>query len=84
MATLRTPVKFMDAIMDKLSKQIFIVLHEELHKVWVIRDGGGQEPFQLEKNKINLAYIKVDPTVVRVLYGKDGVDFNSESDKPQE
>lgn len=82
MSTLRTPLKYFDAIMDKMTKKIFIVLHEELHKVWVIKDGGGEEPFQLEKNKINLAYIKVDPTVVRVLYDKDGVDFNSESDKP--
>ncbi len=80
MATLRTPVKYLDAIMDKISKQVFIVLHEELHQVWVIKDGGGEAPFEMAKSKINLAFTKVDPKVVRVLYGKDDSDTANAGD----
>jgi hypothetical protein len=80
MATLRTPVKYLDCLMDKISKEMFTVLHEELHSVWVIKDGGGAAPFEMPKHKINLAFTKVDPKVVRVLYGNEEVDNNT--DKP--
>lgn len=71
MATLRTPVQFLDFLMDKITKELFMVLHEELHYVWVIKDGGGEAPFEMPKNKINLGFTKVDPKVVRVLYGDE-------------
>ena len=66
--------------MDKVSKDLFTVLHEELHNVWVIKDGGGAAPFEMPKHKINLAFTKVDPKVVRVLYGPD--QTIDSSDKP--
>jgi hypothetical protein len=78
MATLRTPVKFLDFLMDKMTKDLYMVLHEELHYVWVIKDGGGAAPFQMPKNKINLAFIKVDPKVARILY--DDEEKTSDSD----
>jgi len=70
MSTLKESVKYMDAIMEKMNKKVYLVLHEELHNIWVIRDGGGEPPFQLAKRLVNLSYTKVDPTVVRVLYGE--------------
>lgn len=82
MATLRTPVKFLDFLMDKMTKDLYMVLHEELHHVWVIKDGGGAAPFEMPKNKINLAFTKVDPKVVRVLYGNE--EANSNNDKPSD
>lgn len=83
MATLKTPVKFMDALMDKMTKKIYIVLHEEMHHVWVIPDGGGVAPFELHKSKINLAYMVVDPVVARVLYDKTNNDaIGADSEQP--
>lgn len=76
MATLKTKVKFLDCLMDKVTKELFTVLHEELHTVWVIKDGGGAAPFEMPKHKINLAFTKVDPKVVRVLYGQDKKNSN--------
>lgn len=79
MATLRTPVKFLDFIMDKVTKDLYMVLHEELYSVWVIKDGGGAAPFEMTKHKINLAFVKVDPKVVRVLYGNEETDSNTDN-----
>jgi hypothetical protein len=80
MATLRTPVKYLDCLMDKVSKEMFTVLHEELHSVWVIKDGGGAAPFEMPKHKINLAFTKVDPKVVRVLYGNEEINVDKSVD----
>lgn len=82
MATLRTPVKFLDFLMDKVTKELYMVLHEEAHYVWIIKDGGGAAPFVMPKHKINLAFIKVDPKVVRVLYANE--EANSNNDKPSD
>lgn len=79
MATLRTPVKFLDFLMDKVTKDLYMVLHEELHHVWVIKDGGGAAPFEMPKHKINLAFTKVDPKVVRVLYGDEEKPSDSDA-----
>ena len=86
MSTLREPLKHLDFIMDKYKKEvIYMVLHEELHSVWVIADGGGAPPFELPKTKINQAFIKVDPKVVKVLYGDNKNDVaDSESNTDSE
>jgi len=83
MSTLIQKLQYNDAIMDKITKKVYIVLHEELHFVWVIPDGGGEAPSELRKSKINLGYTKVDPTVVRVLYGKEGTDINGDANKSE-
>lgn len=82
MATLKTPVKFMDFIMETMSKKVYMVLHENTHNVWVIPDGGGAEPTELPKRMINMAYVKVDPRVVRVLYGEEGTAIANDSTVP--
>ena len=71
MSTLRSPVKFLDTIMNKVNKtEFYLVLHETLHNVWVIDLEGKKEPHEMPKRMINLAYIVVDSKVVKVLYGE--------------
>ena len=70
MSKLRKPVKFLDGLMDKVTKKHYLVLYEDLHFVWVFEEGGGSPPKKLAKNIINLAYTKVDPKIVKVLYAK--------------
>ena len=81
MATLKTPVKFMDFIMETMSKKVYMVLHENTHNLWVIPDGGGSEPTELPKRLVNMAYVKVDPRVVRVLYGEEGTVNNTDTNE---
>lgn len=77
MATLKFELNHLDYIMDKIDhKKLYMVLHTEMHNVWVIKDGGGEPPFELPKRIINLSYVKVDPKVARVLY--------AENDKPSD
>jgi hypothetical protein len=71
MASLRTPLKFMDMIMDKYNPENkYLFLHEELHDIWAIDPNGGNSPFLLSKRVVNLKYIKVDPKTADILYGK--------------
>jgi hypothetical protein len=70
MSTLRSPIKFLDTLMNKVNKtEFYMVLHETMHNVWLIDLEGKKEPFEMPKRMVNLAYIVVDPKVVRVLYG---------------
>ena len=70
MSTLRAPIKFLDTLMNKVSKkEFYLVLKENLHTVWVIDTEGKNEPKEMPKHMINMAYVKVDPMVVKVLYG---------------
>lgn len=70
MSTLRHELKFLDTIMNKVSKnEFFMVLKVGLHNTWVIDLDGKNEPKEIPNRMINLAWIKVDQKVVRVLYG---------------
>ncbi len=78
MSTLRQPLAHLDYIMDKYdSKKLFMVLHTQLHSVWVIKDGGGEAPFEMPVHQINRSFMKVDPKVARILYAEADA-----SDKP--
>lgn len=80
MSTLREPLKAYDFIMDKTkTDKTYMVLHEDLHDVHVWCEG--EAPQQLPKRMINMTYIKVDPKVVKVLYGEsDNTDTDSTTD----
>jgi hypothetical protein len=71
MSTLRNPLKYLDFIMDKKHTDVvYMVLHEEMHNVWVIKHGGGEPPKEIPKRLINMVYIKCDPKVVDVLFSE--------------
>ena len=71
MPTLRTPVKFLEVIMNKKKpEEQYMILHEGLHNVWVIDVEGKKEPFELPKRIVNMTYIKVDPKAVKVLFSE--------------
>jgi len=77
MSTLRQPVKFLDTLMNKVNKtEFYMVLYEDLHNLWVIDIDGKQPPKEMPKRMVNLAYIKVDPKVVKVLYGEENEKNN--------
>jgi hypothetical protein len=83
LSTLKEPIKFLDGLMDKVTKKLYLVLHEELHSVWVIEEGGRKPPEQLKKNLINLTYTKVDPKIVKVLYAKSDNSLSEPSSDGQ-
>lgn len=71
MSTLRQELKYLDFIVDKKNTdKLYMVLHTEMHNVWVIKHGGGEAPFELPKRMINMTYMKCDPKVVEVLYSE--------------
>jgi hypothetical protein len=73
MSTLKEELKAYDFIMDKMKKdKTYMVLHEDLHDVHVWCEGDA--PITLPKRMVNMAYIKVDPKVVKVLYGEKDDD----------
>ena len=83
MSTLKFEVKPFDAIMDKLdTTKIFTVLHEELHDVWVWKEG--EAPKAMPKRMINMAYVKVDPMVAKVLYGEKDSDIVDDSEPSED
>lgn len=70
MATLRQSLKYLDFIMNRQkTEEVYMILHEDLHNVWVIKDGGGEPPKEMPKHMINFTFIKIDPKVAKVLYG---------------
>ncbi len=80
MSTLRSPLKFLDTIMNKQNKtEFYMVLHETVHNLWVIDLEGKNEPKEMPKRMVNLAYIKVDPKVVRVLYGDNDAEQKNDT-----
>lgn len=71
MSTLRSPLRFLDVIMDKKNpEKMYMVLNQQLHNVWVTDMEGSKEPFELPKHIINRVYIKVDPKAVKVLFSE--------------
>lgn len=71
MSTLRQPLKYLDFIMNKKNtEEVYMVLHEDMHNVWVIKHGGGQAPHEMPKRMINMVYCKCDPKVVDVLFSE--------------
>lgn len=82
MSSLKFDLNPLDSVMDKIDKtKIFTVLHEELHDVWLWREG--EAPHALPKRMINLTYVKVDPKVAKVLYAESTNDI-SDTAKPTE
>ena len=80
-STLREDLKFLDTIMNKMNKkEFYLILHQTLHNVWVIDIDGKTEPKEMPKHQINRAYIRVDPKVVKVLYGDNDETTNSNPD----
>lgn len=80
MATLRSPLKYLDFIMNKnKTEEVYMVLHEELHNLWVIKDGGGEPPKEIPKHMVNFTFIKIDPKVAKVLYGESPKDKSNDS-----
>ena len=83
MSTLREELNPYDFIMDKMKKdKTYMVLHVDLHDVFVWSEG--EKPTSLPKRMINMAYIKVDPKVVKVLYGEKDTDIDSDTDTTDE
>lgn len=71
MSTLRNPLKYLDFIMNKKNpEEVYMVLHEEMHNIWVIKHGGGEAPKEFPKRVVNMVYIKCDPKVVDVLFSE--------------
>lgn len=82
MSTLRNPLNFMDVIMDKKNpEKMYMVLHQELHNVWVTDMSGEKPPFELPKRMINMVYIKVDPKAVKVLFS-ERIEENTKEQTP--
>jgi hypothetical protein len=65
-------------VMDKGNKKLYFVIKIDLHNVWLrLEDeekADDADLFKVPKHMINLTYIKVNPDVMKVLYGdKDGI-----------
>lgn len=71
MSTLKSPLKYLDFIVNKKNpEEIYMILHEEMHNLWVIKHGGGEAPKEFPKRVVNMVYIKCDPKVVEVLFSE--------------
>lgn len=77
MSELREEIHKNDFLMDKVTKELFMVIKIDLHTVWMRKemDGDDVDINQKPKHLVNLAMIKVRPDVIKVLYGdKDEKD----------
>ena len=91
MSTLKYDLHKNDFLMDKVTKQLYFVVSIEMHNV-VIRtetEGDEAELRRMPKHMVNNSMIKVNPNVMRVLYGsKEGKlessDIPDMSTKPSE
>lgn len=76
MSTLKYDLHKNDFIMDKVTKKLYFVVSIDMHNV-VIRtetEGDDVELRRMPKHMINVSMIKVNPDVIKVLYGdKRGV-----------
>ena len=77
MSELRENIHKNDFIMNKGNKKLHFVIKIDLHSVWVrVEDDEKGDDADLEKipkHMVNKFYIKVNPDVMKVLYGnKDG------------
>lgn len=70
-------------VMDKGNKKLYFVIKIDLHNVWLrLEDEEGKddaELYRVPKHMINLAYIKVNPNVMKVLYGDKQGNLNTDS-----
>lgn len=87
MSTLKEALKPYDFIVNKKDQNkdnVFMVLHEDLHDVHVWKEG--EPPTTIPKRMINFTYMKVNPKIIKVLYGEtnndntQSVDSNSSSE----
>lgn len=62
-----------DFVMDKSNKKLYFVIKIDLTNVWLrfedAEKGDDADLFKVPKHLINLAYVKVRPDVVKILYG---------------
>jgi len=75
MSTLKYDLHKNDFIMDKVTKQLFFIIKIDLHNVFIRAetDGDDVELKKMPKHMVNVSMIKVNPDVMKILYGaKDG------------
>lgn len=77
MSELRESIHKNDFVMNKGNKKLYFVIKIDLHAVWArVEDDSKGDDADLEripKHMINKFFIKVNPDVMKVLYGnKDG------------
>lgn len=69
-------------VMDKGNKKLYFVIKIDMHNVWLrleSEEGGDDaELFKVPKHMMNLAYIKVNPNVMKVLYGDKQGNLSSD------
>lgn len=88
MSTLREEIHKNNFLMDKGNKKLYFVIKIDMHNVWLrLEDdekGDDCDLFKVPKHMINMVYIKVNPDVMKVLYGKkDGtIDSTDIPDMP--
>lgn len=77
-------------VMDKGNKKLYFVIKIDLHNVWLREEeedkADNPDLFKVPKHMINLTYIKVNPDVMKVLYGdkKGKLDSNNIPDMSDE
>ena len=80
MSELREEIHKNDFLMDKVTKDMFFVIKIDMHTVWIReeKDAENDNPdiFQRPKHLVNRSMIKVNPDVIKVLYG-------DRADKPE-
>jgi hypothetical protein len=81
MSQLREEVHKNDFLMDKLTKDMYFIIRITDNDVWLRHEAEGDdvELKQMPKHMVNLSMIKVNPDVIKVLYG----DRNGEVDKDE-
>lgn len=80
MSTLREDIHKNDFLMDKGNKKLHFVIKIDLHNVWlrVESEGDDVDLTKVPKHMINKFYIKVNPDVMKVLYGPKEGNLNPE------
>ncbi len=78
MSTLKEEIHKNNFLMDKGNKKLYFVIKIDSLNVWLrLEDedkGDDCDCFKVPKQLINLTYVKVNPDVMKVLYGsKDGI-----------
>lgn len=81
MSELKFDLNKNEFLMDKVSKKLFFVIKIDMHTVW-LRDESDEknndpEIKQMPKNLINKVMTKVNPDVMKVLYGDKENDPNA-------
>jgi len=81
MSELKFDLNKNEFLMDKVSKKLFFVIKITMHSVW-LRDESDEknndpEVKEMPKNLINKVMTKVNPDVMKVLYGDKVEDPNA-------